>query len=38
MKEDLDTWLQAAGLRKVEEIALFEDKWFVVYQQSAAKR
>jgi ubiquinone/menaquinone biosynthesis C-methylase UbiE len=38
MKEDLDKWMQASGLRKVEEFVLFEDKWFVIYQQSAAKR
>jgi cyclopropane fatty-acyl-phospholipid synthase-like methyltransferase len=37
-KEDLDKWMQAAGLRKVEEIPLFEEKWFVIYQQSATKR
>jgi hypothetical protein len=30
--------MQASGLRKVEEFVLFEDKWFVIYQQSAAKR
>ena len=37
-KGDLDKWMQAAGLRKVDEIALFEDKWFVIYQLGPAKR
>lgn len=32
MKEDLDKWMQAAGLRKVQDISLYEDKWFVIYQ------
>jgi SAM-dependent methyltransferase len=38
MKGDLDKWMQAAGLQKVDDIALFEDKWFVIYQQAPAKR
>jgi ubiquinone/menaquinone biosynthesis C-methylase UbiE len=32
-REDLDKWMKAAGLRKLEEIPMFEakDKWFVIY-------
>jgi ubiquinone/menaquinone biosynthesis C-methylase UbiE len=30
-REQVQTWMTAAGLKKLEEIPLFEDKWFVVY-------
>jgi ubiquinone/menaquinone biosynthesis C-methylase UbiE len=32
-KEQLEGWMKAAGLRKTEEIPLFDTKWFVVYQK-----
>ncbi len=31
-EEQTRVWMEAAGLRVVEQIALFEDKWFVIYQ------
>ncbi|MPY90295.1 MAG: methyltransferase domain-containing protein [Luteitalea sp.] len=36
MKEDLDTWMTATGLRKVDEIDMFEGKWFVIYEKGPA--
>jgi len=30
-REQVRGWMQAAGLRQLEEIPLYEDKWFVVY-------
>jgi ubiquinone/menaquinone biosynthesis C-methylase UbiE len=30
-REQTDAWMTAAGLKPVEEIALFDDKWFVIY-------
>jgi ubiquinone/menaquinone biosynthesis C-methylase UbiE len=36
-REELDTWMKAAGLRKLEEIPLSEDKWFVIYGKTADK-
>jgi ubiquinone/menaquinone biosynthesis C-methylase UbiE len=30
-KPQTDAWMAAAGLRLVEEIALFDDKWFAIY-------
>jgi ubiquinone/menaquinone biosynthesis C-methylase UbiE len=32
-KAQLDEWLTAAGLAKVSEPSLFEDKWFVIYRK-----
>ena len=36
-REELDGWMKAAGLRKLEEIPLSEDKWFVIYGKTAEK-
>jgi len=30
-KEEVMKWMAAAGLARVEEIALFDEKWFVIY-------
>ena len=30
-KAQLDGWMDAAGLTKVSEPSLFEDKWFVIF-------
>lgn len=30
-REQLDQWMSAAGLKKLDEFPLFEEKWFVVY-------
>jgi ubiquinone/menaquinone biosynthesis C-methylase UbiE len=30
-KTQADAWMAAAGLKPVEEIALFDDKWFAIY-------
>lgn len=30
-KEQLQQWMAAAGLERVDDIPLFEDKWFVIY-------
>ena len=30
-RPEVETWMQAAGLKKLAEHNLFEDKWFVVY-------
>ena len=32
-KAQLDGWMTAAGLAKVSEPSLFEDKWFVIYKK-----
>ena len=32
-KAQLDAWMTAAGLTKVSEPPLFEDKWFVIYRK-----
>ena len=32
-KAQLDAWMDAAGLTKVSEPSLFEDKWFVIYRK-----
>jgi ubiquinone/menaquinone biosynthesis C-methylase UbiE len=32
-KPHADAWMAAAGLKPVEDIALFEDKWFAIYQK-----
>lgn len=32
-KEKLQEWMTAAGLERVEEIPMFDDKWFVVYRK-----
>jgi ubiquinone/menaquinone biosynthesis C-methylase UbiE len=36
-KEQLRDWMSAAGLEKVDDIQLFDDKWFVVYGRAVAK-
>ena len=36
-KEELDKWMKSAGLRRLEEISMFEDKWFVIYGKTADK-
>lgn len=30
-RQQTDAWMAAAGLKPVEEIALFDDKWFAIY-------
>lgn len=30
-RQQVQTWMEAAGLSKLEEIPLFDDKWFVIY-------
>lgn len=30
-RQQLQTWMEAAGLSKLEEIPMYEEKWFVVY-------
>ena len=30
-REQADAWMAAAGLKPVENIALFDDKWFAIY-------
>jgi FkbM family methyltransferase len=37
-REQADQWLTAAGLHKLEEIQMFEEKWFVVYGKAAASK
>ncbi|MEO5895525.1 MAG: class I SAM-dependent methyltransferase [Vicinamibacterales bacterium] len=34
-RPDVQAWMEAAGLHKLEEYQLFEDKWFVVYGKGA---
>jgi ubiquinone/menaquinone biosynthesis C-methylase UbiE len=36
-KEQVQTWMAAAGLQKLDEFELFEDKWFVVYGRGEKK-
>lgn len=36
-KAQLEQWMTAAGLTKLEEINLYEDKWFLIYGKAAAK-
>lgn len=33
-KPQLDEWMQAAGLTKVNDFPIFDDKWFVVYRKN----
>ena len=33
-KGQTDAWMAAAGLKPVEDIALFDDKWFAIYAKS----
>jgi ArsR family transcriptional regulator len=30
-QQQTDAWMAAAGLKRAEEIALFDDKWFAIY-------
>jgi ubiquinone/menaquinone biosynthesis C-methylase UbiE len=34
-RPDVQSWMEAAGLHKLGEYSLFEDKWFVVYGKGA---
>jgi ubiquinone/menaquinone biosynthesis C-methylase UbiE len=34
-RPELQTWMEAAGLQKLAEYPLFEDKWFVIYGKGA---
>ena len=36
-KAQLEEWMTAAGLTRLEEVKLYEDKWFVIYGKGAAK-
>jgi len=36
-RPDVQAWMEAAGLNKLGEYNLFEDKWFVVYGKGAQK-
>src|SRR5215210_5984501 len=36
-RPDVQTWMEAAGLQKIGEYNLFEDKWFVVYGKGPGK-
>jgi ubiquinone/menaquinone biosynthesis C-methylase UbiE len=36
-RPDVQAWMEAAGLHKLGEYNLFEDKWFVVYGKGAQK-
>lgn len=36
-KAQLEQWMTAAGLTKLEEVKLYEDKWFMIYGKAAAK-
>lgn len=36
-KEQVQEWMTAAGLEKTDDIALFKDKWFVIYRKPAGK-
>ena len=33
-KEQLQGWMTAAGLKKTDEIKMFDNKWFVIYQKT----
>ena len=37
-REQVDTWMTAAGLKKLEEIPMYEEKWFVVYGKADAQK
>jgi len=37
-KEQLQEWMAAAGLKKIDEIKLYDTKWFVIYQKSSENR
>jgi ubiquinone/menaquinone biosynthesis C-methylase UbiE len=37
-REQVDAWMTAAGLKKLEEIPMYEEKWFVVYGKAAAAK
>ncbi len=37
-KEQARAWMAAAGLEPVEDIPLFDDKWFVIYRKSGGTR
>lgn len=36
-KAQLEQWMSAAGLTKLEEVKLYDDKWFLIYGKAAAK-
>jgi ubiquinone/menaquinone biosynthesis C-methylase UbiE len=36
-KEQLRDWMAAAGLQKLEEVPMFDDKWFVIYGKVQGK-
>lgn len=36
-KAQLEQWMAAAGLRRLEEVPLYEEKWFVIYGKNAAR-
>ena len=35
-REQVETWMTAAGLKKLDEFSMWEDKWFVVYGRATA--
>ena len=35
-REQLEGWMTAAGMKKLEEIPMYEEKWFVVYGKGTA--
>ena len=37
-KQQLRSWMTAAGLEQVQEIPMYEDKWFVIYARPSAGR
>lgn len=37
-KPQLDEWMKAAGLTKLEEIPMYKDKWFVIYGKAEASK
>jgi ubiquinone/menaquinone biosynthesis C-methylase UbiE len=37
-REQVETWMTAAGLKKLEEIPMYEEKWFVVYGKTDAQQ
>ena len=36
-KAQLEQWMTAVGLRRLEEVPLYEEKWFVIYGKAAAR-
>ncbi len=36
-KAQLEEWMTAAGLRRLEEVQLYDDKWFMIYGKAAAR-